>query len=289
MLTAEFSFEEFTLAIKQMHPDKASGPDVLNPAFFKSFWSIMGHGVFKYCKEWLRNKSFPGELNCTNVVLIPKKEDASCLKDLRPIAMCNILYKILAKVLANRMKSILPFIILENQPAFVQNRSITDNVLVAFELIHHMSLKNHGVIGEVALKLDISKAYDRVSWSYLRQRLITMGLYETWVEWMMMCVKMVAYNFCFNDSVIGPITPRKGLRQGDPISPYLFLLCVEGLYNALDVAADNGTVTGCKICPRAPTLTHLLFADDNFLFFRTTVEEATSIKELLLNYESCSR
>ncbi|XP_074355969.1 putative mitochondrial protein AtMg01250 [Apium graveolens] len=99
---------------------------------------------------------------------------------------------------------------------------------------------------------------------------------------------MVTYNFCFNDSVIGPITPRKGLWQGDPLSPYLFLLCVEGLSNALDVAADNGTTTGCKICLTALTVMHLLFADDNFLFFRATVEEATSIKELLLNYESCS-
>ncbi|KAL8126745.1 hypothetical protein AgCh_013868 [Apium graveolens] len=288
LLTEDFSFGEFTEAIKQMHHDKASGPDGLNPAFFQIFWSIMGQEVFKYCKDWLHTKKFPGELNCTNVVLIPKKENASCLKDLRPIALCNVLYKIIAKVLANRMKIILPFVISENQSAFVKGRSITDNVLVAFKLIHHMSLEKHGTEGEVALKLDISKSYDRVNWSFLRQRLVVMGFCETWIAWMMMCVKIVTYNFSFNESVIGPITPKKGLRQGDPLSPYLFLIYVEGLSDALDEATTSGEVSGCRICPGAPMVSHLLFADDSFLFFRATVEEAMSIKQLLVNYESCS-
>lgn len=115
----------------------------------------MGQEVFNHCKEWLHTKSFPGELNCTNVVLIPKKEKASCLKDLRPIALCNVLYKILAKVLPNRLKVVLPSVISKNQSTFVKSRSITDNVLVPFELIHHMSRNKHDKMGEVALKLDV--------------------------------------------------------------------------------------------------------------------------------------
>lgn len=228
----------------------------------------MGQEVFQYCKEWLRTKSFPGDLNCTNVVLIPKKENASSLKDLRPIALCNVLYKILAKVLAIRMKVVLPFIVSENQSAFVKDRSMTDNVLVAFELIHHMSQKKHDTVGEVALKLDISKAYDRVIWSFLRQRSLVMGFCDTWIDWMMMCVKTVTYNFCFNDSIIGPITPKKGLRHGDPLSPYLFLLCVEGLSNALDVANANGEITGCKICPTTPVVSTCSLLMIAFYFFK---------------------
>lgn len=84
------------------------------------------------------------------------------MKDLRPIALCNVMYKILSKVLANRLRVVLPHIISENQSAFVKDRCITDNVLVAFEVIHHMNRKKHGMEWEVALKLDISKAYDRV-------------------------------------------------------------------------------------------------------------------------------
>lgn len=114
MLTDEFSFDKFTEVVKQMHPDKASSLDGLNPAFFQNFRSIMGKEVFKCCKEWLHTMQFPGDLNCTNVVLIPKKENAYCLKDLRPVALCNVFYKIVGKVLGNRMKSILPFVISEN-------------------------------------------------------------------------------------------------------------------------------------------------------------------------------
>lgn len=131
-LTEEVSYEDFSVAVKQMHPDKASGPDGLNPAFFQTFWSLLGREVFDCCKEWLEINSFPSELNNTNVVLIPKKENACAMKDLRPIALCNVLYKILAKVLANRLKEVLPSIISENQSAFVANRSITDNVLGHF-------------------------------------------------------------------------------------------------------------------------------------------------------------
>ncbi|KAL8098510.1 hypothetical protein AgCh_031328 [Apium graveolens] len=162
MLVAEMTFEEFSVAIKQMHPDKASGPDGLNPAFFQQFWSILGREVYESCKCWLDSVSFPANLNETNVVLIPKKENARCMKDLRPIALCNVLYKVLAKVLSNRLKVLLPNVISENQSAFVPGRSIADNVLVAFEVVHHMRRKSRGSDGEIALKLDISKAYDRV-------------------------------------------------------------------------------------------------------------------------------
>lgn len=123
-------------------------------------------------------------------------------------------------------------------------------------------------MGEVALKLDISKAYNRVSWSFLRNRMQSMGFCNKWIAWILLCVKTVTYNFCFNDSSIGPVFPKKGLRQGDPLSPYLFLICVKGLSNALDVAASNGDVHGCRIAPTAPTVYHLMFADDSFLFFK---------------------
>lgn len=110
------------------------------------------------------------------------------MKDLRPIALCNVLYKILAKVLANRLKEVIPSVISENQSAFVVNRSITDNVLVAFEIIHHMKRKNHGNEGKIDLKLDIIKAYYKVSWAFLRKRMRALGLCEKWIGWMMLCV-----------------------------------------------------------------------------------------------------
>lgn len=100
---------------------------------------------------------------------------------------------------------------MENQVAFVPGRSINDNVLVAFELIHNMKKTNRGREGDIALKLDISKVYDRVDWGYLRGRMQSMGFCAQWVRWMMMCVKTISYEFCFNGSTIGPLNPTRGI------------------------------------------------------------------------------
>lgn len=107
IINPKFMFNEFSTATKQMYPDKAYGPDGLNPALFQQFWLIIGHEFCDYFKEWLASCSFPANHNDINVVLILKKECVSCTKDLRPIALYNVMYKILAKVLANRLRIIL--------------------------------------------------------------------------------------------------------------------------------------------------------------------------------------
>lgn len=112
-----------------------------------------------------------------------------------------------------------------------------------------------------------------------------MGFSEVWIKWIMLCVTTVSYSVSFNGTTIGPILLTRGLRQGDPISPYLFLLCVEGLSNSLREAARNETIHGCRISTTAPSITHLLFADDSFLFFKAITEEAHSIKQILNSYE----
>lgn len=192
MLVAELQFEEFTEAVKCMHPDKASGPNGLNPAFFQHFWNLVGSDIFCNCKQWLLDCKFPATVNDTTLVLIPKKENVVKIKDLCPISLCNVLYKIVAKVLSNRLQKILPCIILEEQSAFVPGRHITDNVVVAFELLNYMRHKKEGQEGEVALNLDISKAYDMVSWQYLKSRMAVMEFCQTRINWVMLCVTMVS-------------------------------------------------------------------------------------------------
>lgn len=111
---------------------------------------------------------------------------------------------------------------------------------------------------------------------------------KKWIDWIMLCVRTVSYEFCLNGTTVGPIQPSRGLRQGDPLSPYLFLLCVEGLSSDLYRAAVEGSIHGTQVCQMAPIITHLLFADKSFLFFRANLLEATTIKSLLHNYEMLS-
>lgn len=131
-----------------------------------------------------------------------------------------------------------------------------------------MKQKRHGHEGEVALKLDISKSYDRVRWDFLQGHMVSIGFSDKWIKWVMMCVTTVSYSISFQGSSVGPILPKRGLRQGDPLSPYLFLLCVEVLSLSLKNAASSGLIHGCCISNTAPSVTYLLFTDDRFLFVK---------------------
>ena len=194
----------------------------------------------------------------------------------------------MAKVLANRLKGVLDKCISDNQSAFVPGRSILDNAMAAIELVHYMKTKVKGTKGDVAFKLDISKAYDRIDWNYLRCVMLKMRFSIQWVKWIMMCVETVDYSVIVNEETVGPIIPGRGLRQGDPLSPYLFIICVEGLSSLTRKAEATGTIHGVKICNNAPIVSHLLFADDCFLFFRAEPSEAMVMKNILEVCESAS-
>lgn len=287
-LVSNFSRAEFKIVVSQMHPDKSPVPDGFNPVFYQKFWSIVGEEIFSACTTWLKEGRFPQHLNDTCVTLIPKCDTPTSMKDLRPISLCNVVYKILSKVLCNRMKSVMPDLVDKSQSAFVAGRSIQDNILIAFELIHSMKKKVRGKIGDMALKIDISKAYDRVNWTYLELILKKLGFYDTWRRWVMMCVTTVRYSFKVNDEIVGPIQPGRGLRQGDPLSPYLFILCAEGLSALMRRANRQGRLHGGKVCRNSPMISHLLFADDCLFFCRANVHEANALKEVLHIYGKMS-
>jgi len=162
ILIKPFSQEEIWEALQSIGDLKAPGPDGIPSIFYKRFWSIVGEQVKKEVLTVLNGGPMPRGWNDTIIVLIPTVKNPERVKDLRPISLCNVLYKLIAKVIANRLKSILPEIIAPSQSAFVPRRLITDNVLLAYELTHHLRNKREGKYGLAAFKLDMSKAYDRV-------------------------------------------------------------------------------------------------------------------------------
>jgi hypothetical protein len=222
------------------------------------------------------------------VVLIPKTANPVKLKDLRPISLCNVLYKVISKVISNRLKMILPDIISPNQSAFVPGRIISDNILLAYELTHFLQRRRSGAVGYATLKLDISKAYDRVEWKFLQDMMVKMGFNRGWVKLIMKCITTVRYQIKVNGEATDVITPLRGLRQGDPLSPYLFLICVEGFSAMLYDADMNGRLKGIKICRAAPSVNHLLFADDSLLLLEANTSNAQEVKRILEKYEACS-
>jgi hypothetical protein len=158
----------------------------------------------------------PPFLNATNIALIPKTKNPASVSDFRPISLCNVVYKLISKVLANRLKFILNSIISPVQSAFIPGRMITDNVLAAYETLHTMHSWMGGKKGYMAVKLDISKAYDRVEWRFLEAVMFKMGFATRWVQLVMMCVKSVHYAVLINGRPCGQISPERGLRQGGP-------------------------------------------------------------------------
>jgi ribonuclease HI len=287
-LTSPFTEAEITAAIKQMAPLKAPGPDGMPPVFYQSYWHVIGTDVIQAVLSSLNSGTLLPSINHTFVTLIPKVKNPEQVTDYRPISLCNVIYELISKVLANRFKKVLPYIISETQSAFVPGRLITDNILIAFETLHYMNNQRSGKVGSMALKLDMSKAYDRVEWAFLKQVMLKMGFHSHWVSLIMECISTVSYSLLINGEPTGNIIPSRGLRQGDPISPYLFLLCAEGLNGLLNKAASKGDIHGVSICRRGPKLTHLFFADDSLLFCRATQAECGKIQEVLQVYERVS-
>ncbi|XP_075654704.1 uncharacterized protein LOC142624852 [Castanea sativa] len=238
--------------------------------------------------DCLNSGSMLSSINLTHITLIPKKKNAESMSHFRPISLCNVIFKIVSKVLANRLKKILGTIISDCQSAFVSNKLITDNILISFETLHYMKTKRWGNTTHMALKLDMSKAYDRVEWDYLEALMFKMGFHPRWVNLVMVGISSVSYSVIMNGVASGYIKPSRGIRQGDPLSPHLFLLCSEGFTALIRNAAQTNRLHGIRISRNAPRITHLLFADDSLLFCNASMEECQVIKEILCTYELAS-
>jgi len=259
MLTREVSSEEIKTVLFSMPKDKSPGPDGYTSEFYKATWDIIGQEFTLPVQSFFQKGFLPKGINSIILALIPKKLAAKEMRDYRPISCCNVLYKVISKIIANRLKLLLPRFIAENQSAFVKDRLLIENLLLATELVK--DYHKDSISARCAIKIDISKAFDSVQWSFLTNTLVAMNFSPTFIHWINLCITTASFSVQVNGDLVGYFQSKRGLRQGCSLSPYLFVICMDVLSKMLDKAAGVRKFGFHPKCQRLG-LTHLSFADD---------------------------
>uniref|UniRef100_A0A803Q9E6 Reverse transcriptase domain-containing protein n=1 Tax=Cannabis sativa TaxID=3483 RepID=A0A803Q9E6_CANSA len=273
-----FTRKEIKKALFSIPSSKSPGPDGFNSEFFKSMWPEIGEEFCLAILSFFESGNIPKEFNETAISLIPKTDNPSNAIDYRPIACCSTVYKCISKLICLRLAKALPFVINQNQGAFIQNRSIAHNILIFQDLIKNYGRKNTSA--RCAIKIDLSKAYDTVNWNFLENWLNFLCFPSRFVKWIMVCIRGTSYNLMLNGRLQGSFEGKKGLRQGDPMSPLLFVLVMEFLTRRLHKETEMETFRYHPLCKKLD-LVNLSFADDLLLFSKGTQAAVNHLKNAL--------
>ncbi|CAL1369949.1 unnamed protein product [Linum trigynum] len=284
-LTAEVLPEEIRRTVFGMGSKQEPRSDGFTGKFFKAFWGIGGDSVIEAVRSFFATSRMLRSFNHTWLTLIPKVDQVESMRQLRPISLCQFVYKVITKIMVERLAGVLPIIVSEGQNAFIRDRQIVENTLLAHELMHYLKIKTRGKKGYMALKVDMEKAYDRVEWSFLLAVLEKMSFNSVWRGWVQECLQSASFSVLMNGALSGFFSSSRGLQQGEPLSPLLFVLCTEGFAALLRQAISEKRLEGVKVAPRAPRISHLFFTDDSYLFFRGSLQECENLIEVLNEYE----
>lgn len=280
-LTGPVTTGEVYRALMSMKSYKAPGPDGFQPIFFKMFWEDVGDEVWHFVRDAFAQGYFNEQLAETLMVLIPKSDHPTSFKEFRPISLCNAVYKILTKVLVTRLRPMLARIISPLQSSFIPGRSTKDNAIILKEVVHHMK-KSSRKKGDMVFKLDLEKAYDRVDyWGFLSDTLRVFGFPSVIISLIMHGITSSSISLLWNGSRTPNFAPRRGLRQGDPISPYLFVLCIERLGAMITDEVYQGSWHPIRVSKNGPSISHLFFADDVLLFAKAKPSQARLVSNVL--------
>jgi hypothetical protein len=284
MLMGMVLTSEVKEALFSMGNYKSPGPDGFHPIFFKRNWEVIGPSFCRLVQDCFSDPTKLGDINQTLITLIPKIEAPSKVSQFRPIALCNVSYKVISKIVAQRLRVIMPYVIAPNQSSFIPGRSTTDNILILQETIHTL---NHlkGNKAYMVLKLDLEKAYDRIEWSFILKSIELLNIPENIISLIKNCMMSTSMNINWNGTHTNSFSASRGIRQGDPLSPYLFVIAIERLSHKIKDMVDNGTWKPLKFRRgMGPHLSHICFADDLVLIAEASTNQAMMIKTLMDNF-----
>lgn len=278
--------EEVEKAIKLLNPQSSPGPDGFTGFFYIQCRSIIKQDLMAAITDFFLGVQIPQGMSSANLVLIPKTPNPSSFQDFRPISLCNFSHKIISKVLADRLAVVLPHIISREQTGFVKGRNILENISLAHEIIDGIDNKVKG--GNVTIKLDMSKAYDRVNWRFLLRVLHRLGFNHIWIDLIYRLISNCWYSVSINRRTGGFFCSGRGLRQGDPISPALFIIAHDALSRQITKLSLHGQIkhfSGRRNCLH---ISHLFYADDSLIFLNGGAESVDNLMQSIQEYEAAS-
>jgi hypothetical protein len=284
-LELPFSLEEIEGVVMECDGNKSPGPDGFNFNFVKSFWGLLKHEIRILFDQFHGNASLPKSFSSYFVTLIPKVNSPLTLNEFRPISLLGCLYKVVAKVLAKRLAKVMDKVVASTQSAFLKGRFLVDGVMVVNEIV---DLAKKSGKSCCIFKVDFEKAYDSVDWSFLDYMLGMFGFGEVWRRWIRACVFCGSMSVLVNGSPTEEINIQRGLKQGDPLAPFLFILVAEGLGGLMRRAVELQRFTGFQVGSGGVMVSHLQYADDTLCIGEATEENLWVLKSILRGFEMVS-
>lgn len=280
-----FSKEEIKEAIWDCDNSKSPGPDGFGMEFYKHSWDIIKDDLLRFFVEFHANGKLVRGSNSSFVVLIPKKERGRSLNHYRLISLISSTYKILAKVLARRLKTVVGKVIGEAKSAFIKGRFILDGVVTLNEAIEDAKKSKKK---RLLFKFDFAKADDSVSWDFLLEMLRKLNFPIKWVAWMKECISSAKANVFVNRRPSGEFELQRGLRQGDPLLPFLFLVAAEGLNLLVRRAVEMEMLVAAQIGRDKIRVSHIQYANDTMFIVEGVKNNVKAIRWILKIFELAS-
>ncbi|XP_020245132.1 uncharacterized protein LOC109823260 [Asparagus officinalis] len=281
-LSSPVTRDEIKQTVFSMANDKSPGPDGFSAIFFKASWSIISEELFSAAEEFFKSGKLLGTFNSTSITLIPKIHNPQYAADFRPISCCNCVYKIITKIIASRIQKVVGYLISDAQSAFVKGRLISSNILLAHEIVKHYGRKNNSP--RAILNIDLRKAFDTISWVFINDMLKGLRFPDNMISWIMECISTPRFSISINGTPHGYFQGARGLRQGDPLSPYLFVIGMEYLSMKLNTLKGDKLYRFHPKCSRLK-ITHLAFADDLLLFGRADMYTISRLRDCLAEFK----